>query len=677
VKKNYLLAWAPAFVLLLLAILSFGLLIPWLGFYWDDWAKILVDRLYGLGGYWAYYAGDRPLSAWTHILLTPILGTSPLPWQGFTLLLRWASAAGMFWALASLWPRQRRAAFMASALFLVYPIFTLQPIAVTFHQQWLQFALFFLSLGAMVAAFRKPEHFWPFTILALASSLIQLTITEYFSALELVRPLILWVLAGEVRPSLPARLRLTLKRYWPYGLVIAGYVVWRLFLLKLPDQDPYRAVTLYNLLSQPLPTLQSLLPSVSMDTYTTLLGTWLNLLGFNLSKSLPPFYLYSLAIGVVGGLGTALYLVYRHKDGASDDNPDGVFLRQLLLIGLAGLVLGMAPAWITGRFLTSDPHTSRYAQPAMFGASLIWVCGIEWLLRRRLQKIGMFGVMVALAIVLQLRVANDFRWIWNDQLQFYWQLTWRAPALAPGTAIFSENELFPNQGLFSTSAALNLLYPQPASAKELAYWAYTLNPRFLYSSLVNSDIRFGTTFRSLSFQGNPRDLILVANDAKGSNCLWVLDDFYKNNPYLDSLILDNLPASNTSRILPDPATRVAPPEELFGKEPVHGWCYYFEKAELARQTGDWQSVASLGDQARQAGFAPDKSQSDSPQEWMTFIAGYAHAAQWQTAANLTLASHQRDSHYDQDLCQLWQGFGRLGVPPAQMQQVKTALKCGP
>ena len=62
----------------------------------------------------------------------------------------------------------------------------------------------------------------------------------------------------------------------------------------------------------------------------------------------------------------------------------------------------------------------------MFGASLIWICGIEWLLRRRLQKIGMFGVMVALAIVLQLRVANDFRWIWSDQLQFYWQLTWRA-----------------------------------------------------------------------------------------------------------------------------------------------------------------------------------------------------------------------------------------------------------
>ena len=37
----------PLFMLLV-AILAFGLMIPGLGFYWDDWAKILVSRLYGL-----------------------------------------------------------------------------------------------------------------------------------------------------------------------------------------------------------------------------------------------------------------------------------------------------------------------------------------------------------------------------------------------------------------------------------------------------------------------------------------------------------------------------------------------------------------------------------------------------------------------------------------------------
>ena len=144
------------FLLLLVAGLGFGLLAPNLGFYWDDWAKILVSRLYGLGAYPAYYAGDRPLSAWTHMLFTPLLGESPLPWQVFTLLLRWLSALGMLWSLNLLWPRARRQNLVAALLFLIYPVFTQQPAGVTFHQQWLQFALFFLSLGAMIRAVVGP-----------------------------------------------------------------------------------------------------------------------------------------------------------------------------------------------------------------------------------------------------------------------------------------------------------------------------------------------------------------------------------------------------------------------------------------------------------------------------------------------------------------------------------------
>ncbi len=128
---------SAAVILLLVAVLAFGLLLPGLGFYWDDWAKILVSRLYGLSGYLAYYAGDRPLSAWTHMLFTPLLGPSPLAWQVFNLLLRWLSAVGMFWTLNLVWSGARRQNLVAALLFLVYPVFIQQPAGVTFHQQWL------------------------------------------------------------------------------------------------------------------------------------------------------------------------------------------------------------------------------------------------------------------------------------------------------------------------------------------------------------------------------------------------------------------------------------------------------------------------------------------------------------------------------------------------------------
>jgi len=30
---------------------------------------------------------------------------------------------------------------------------------------------------------------------------------------------------------------------------------------------------------------------------------------------------------------------------------------------------------------------------------------------------------------------------------------------------------------------------------------------------------------------------------------------------------------------------------------VHGWCYYYQKANLARQQGDWEQVIALGREA--------------------------------------------------------------------------------
>ena len=40
-----------------------------------------------------------------------------------------------------------------------------------------------------------------------------------------------------------------------------------------------------------------------------------------------------------------------------------------------------------------------------------------------------------------------------------------------------------------------------------------------------------------------------------------------------------------------------PPTEIFGGEPAHGWCYYYQKISLARQKGDWQEVEKLYEQA--------------------------------------------------------------------------------
>ena len=126
--------WTVPFILLLVVFITFGLLIPDLGFYWDDWAKTLVDKVFGPSGYWDYYAEDRPLSGWTHILLNAILGDRPLNWHVFTLIMRWLSACGLWVCMIGVWPKHKMQAVLTAILFSVFPIFTLQSIPVTFHQ---------------------------------------------------------------------------------------------------------------------------------------------------------------------------------------------------------------------------------------------------------------------------------------------------------------------------------------------------------------------------------------------------------------------------------------------------------------------------------------------------------------------------------------------------------------
>ena len=46
------------------------------------------------------------------------------------------------------------------------------------------------------------------------------------------------------------------------------------------------------------------------------------------------------------------------------------------------------------------------------------------------------------------------------------------------------------------------------------------------------------------------------------------------------------------------------PREIFGQEPEHGWCYFFQKADLASQFGDWEEIVDIGDKVFGLGLKP-------------------------------------------------------------------------
>jgi len=671
-------SWTVPFALLLLCLVSFGLLIPWLGFYWDDWPVILIGRLQGASGYEAFYQYDRPFSAWTYILFTPILGTQSFPWHIFSLLLRWLAVLGMWWSLRLLWPHHRRETTWIAFLFAVYPIFDQQPISVAYSQHWISYALYFFSIGAMLQSLRAPRRRFLWTGLSLMAAVLHLLTLEYFLGLELLRPMVLWLVAGESEPTRRTRFYQTFRRWLPYLLLMIAYILWRLFFLELAAEDPNRPEILYNLFTQPIPTLIDLLQTILRDMLYFLIGAWFDTLQPAQITLREPVSLFSLVLSVLTTVVVSTYLYRLLTNRATNRSDQRLWVHQAIAIGLAAILLGTFPAWVTGRQAVIGLYGSRFGLAAMFGASVLLVGAFDWLTPRTFQRIILLSVLIGLGVGFHIRNANDFRWIQIDQNRFYWQLYWRAPYLKPNTAILSDGELFSYVGTYSTSAALNLLYSQPSDSSNLAYWFFDLDRDFEPRQLqrLNRDIPIDTTFRSFSYSGSSLSSLVIRYASEAGQCLRVFAPSSARDFGISDLIKAVIPLSNLSRIDPQPLAENYPPTDIFGAEPEHTWCYFYQKAELARQSGAWQTIAELGARANRLGYTPN-----DPQEWWPFIEAYAHTGLWEKAQDLTLQVYEANEDLGPGLCSLWDqiqiGNDREVATGTQRELLNERLRCTP
>lgn len=84
-------------VLLLILILAFGIFIPQLGIYQDDWVFVYNAYARGSQGLREFLNADgSPFSSFLNVNLFRILGFKPLYWHLFNLIARWLTVVG-FW----------------------------------------------------------------------------------------------------------------------------------------------------------------------------------------------------------------------------------------------------------------------------------------------------------------------------------------------------------------------------------------------------------------------------------------------------------------------------------------------------------------------------------------------------------------------------------------------------
>ncbi|MCE1253921.1 MAG: hypothetical protein LWX83_10275, partial [Anaerolineae bacterium] len=148
---------------------------------------------------------------------------------------------------------------------------------------------------------------------------------------------------------------------------------------------------------------------------------------------------------------------------------------------------------------------------------------------------------------------------------------------------------------------------------------------------------YGKTMRRVDVKIDFKNM-LVLNLPAGGSCLHVMEAQRAEIPEnSDAQVLMIYPFSRPDLILSH-AEGKQPPQAIFGAEPEHNWCYYYQKASLARQNDDWKTISTLGDEVLKLGLNPADAS-----EWMPFYEAYAREKRFDEA-NL-LGGYLRDAPY--------------------------------
>lgn len=632
------------------AFMGFGLLIPKLGFYMDDWPYI----------YYAYAKGikyvpemlfydSRPYAGWLYQLFFYIFGFKPLYWQLSTLFFRWLAAWGMWLFLKGLWPSQKRLVSYAALLFVVYPFFLMQPLALGSTHHWVGFSLYFFSLLFMVKAFKATKRQWVFFFVALLLEVIHLFSAEYFSGLEVLRFFVLWWLCIDCAKGFLGRLWETLKRWFPYLIVLGVYFYWRLVLFEGPPRgDRNTPVLVYDFLKAPLSTLFSFIVTILKDSSILLFRSWNTALSPDVFDLTSFFTRFVFLIIVFSALG--LYFLLKWGLPAKENNQDTRAIAEIGFLGTAALIFGTLPLWVIGKGIsthTNQMAATRFGIPAMFGAAIIIALLVDFFITDVNKENLAISLLIALSIGVHLQNGHLYENAWKKQKNFYYQLTARIPALEENTAIISAGEILPFMGEYPTSLAINVLYDsRPSEPTTPPYWFSSV-----YASYFG-DLQNFLEGRPLSeshiyanFEGNSKNILFISFEPELGQCLWVLRPEDASLRLISELERDVVVNSSLDRILFNKQDFGTVPQEIFGPQVPNSWCIYYQKADLARQRNNWAAVVALWEEAQSENKAPANGF-----EYIPFIEGYAHQNNWTQVKKLTRTSNKISQGMYHSLC---------------------------
>jgi hypothetical protein len=332
---------------------------------------------------------------------------------------------------------------------------------------------------------------------------------------------------------------------------------------------------------------------------------------------------YALLIaGIVAAL-VLLYTVMFKKWGFTDNDEAATprLIRDFIWIGALVTVCAVVPVILSNRQVDLYDAYKSYGLHPISGV-VLFIAGIVLMMQpnfRRLFVIALVGISVSTQVL----NADNWKPFWDFQREMWWQLTWRAPGIKDDTLVmtYSTNGYNPEQD-YEIWGPLNLIYnPDPAEAP--AIQAEVLNSDTAYSILkedvINNHVRDIKLHRDFNN-------VLLMSVSPISSCLHVIDGSLPVYSEAESLLMKQVGEySRIDRIISS-GTSPVPPSSIFGAEPEHGWCYYYQKASLARQNGDWEEIGRLYDQIGELNL-----ETDDKSEMVPFLEALVNTGRYDEA----------------------------------------------
>jgi hypothetical protein len=619
-----------ALMLVVPMVLAYLLFASQYGFYNDDWYLIYAGHSQGIQKFVDVYAIDRPARALVVGAQYALFGDYAPAYSYSAFLLRLAAALGFTWILRRVWPKAGFLSLVAPLLFAIYPGFLDQVNAFDFQSHLVSLALAVFSIAFTVESIKSSKR--ParivFSALSLLFALAYLPLMEYYIGMEGLRFLLVLQLVtdnagGPLTPKV--LLRRSVRGLWaalPAYLGVAGFFIWRVFFFN-SERGATDITSMFSGLAGSGLRGLWMLVHVLQDLLNTIVLAW-GVPAYQMAFGLRlKDFLLAFGIALVGAFFVlwAFQRIYRSGVESVDLFEPDRWSAPVAWIGILAVLAALIPVALGDRHV-QFPSYNRFTLPASLGACMA-AAAFLYRIKSGTWRMGALGVMCALALLTHLGNASAAVDQAQSMRDFWWQVAWRAPGLQPGTTLVGNYPVMSIVEDYFVWGPANLVYYPHSSASSSDSKLTTLN--------LNAVVPSSGDLQSVEMGGSGRrerrgflsvieygDALLLTQPTT-SACVNIVDGRQVElSVDEEPRIREVADRSQISRVLTGGDNPI-PPAAIFGPEPEHRWCYYYEKISLARQKGDWEEAARLAEEAVSKGFHPvDRV------EWFPVIQAYAY-----------------------------------------------------